>query len=49
MRIHILAKVKMGDQSNPHYKIVNDVHHYQLLTFINSIIRYLVSLDKNNN
>ena len=32
----------------PTYKIVNDVYHYQLLTFINSIIHYLVSEDKNN-
>ena len=50
MRIPILAQVKIGNQSNPHFKIVDDdVYSYQLLIFINSILRYLVSLDQNNN
>ena len=46
MRIHILAQVKIGNQSNPDFKILNDdVYPYQLLIFINSIMRYLVSLE----
>ena len=48
MRIPILAQVKIGNQSNPHFKIVNDDVYPQLLIFINSM-RYLVSLDQNNN
>ena len=49
MRIPILAQAKIGNQSNPHFKIVNDdVYPYQLLIFINSIMR-LVPLDQNNN
>ena len=49
MRIPILALIKIGNQSNPYFKIVNDDVYHQLLTFIKSIMRYLVSLDKNNN
>ena len=46
---HPFAQVKIGNQSNPHFKIVNDdVYPYQLLIFINSM-HYLVSLDQNNN
>ena len=45
----LFAQVKLGNQSNPHFKIVNDdVYPYQLLIFINPIMRYLVSLDQNN-
>ena len=48
MRIPILAYVKIGNQSNPHFKIVHgDVYPYQLLIFINSINTNFSCIAKN--
>ena len=48
MRIPILAYVKIGNQSNTHFKIVNDnVYPYQLLIFINSINTNFSCIGKN--
>ena len=47
-KTHPCLNVKIGNQSNPHFKIVNDdVYPYQLLIYINSINTNVSCIAKN--